>query len=77
MKSVNLHEESTRVKLDFNRDHPQSDHPQSDVEPVSSSLDQIKQIRPLSRIQNFLDGERLADMQWILNDTFLLALTEN
>ena len=38
-------------------------------------MDDIKPLNPIAKIYNL--GERIFDMKWILNDTFLLVLTES
>ena len=62
--------ESVNVGLDS----PQSNKSMVEIEPVDGPEEEVKPLRPIAKIKNFT-SEKVFDMKWVLNDTFLVIIT--
>jgi hypothetical protein len=47
-----------------------------DMEPEGIPDDEVKPLRPIAKIKDFT-LEKVLDMKWVLNDTFLVIITQN
>ena len=47
-----------------------------EIEPEDDPEEEVKPLRPLAKIKHFTQ-EKVLDMKWVLNDTFLVVLTQN
>jgi hypothetical protein len=49
---------------------------ENDIEPGGLPEDEVRPLRAIAKIKNFTK-ETILDMKWVLNDTFLMIVTQN
>ena len=64
--------ESVNVGLDSSP----SNKSMVEIEPEDGPEEEVKPLRPLAKIKYFTQ-EKVLDMKWVLNDTFMVVITQN